>query len=142
MEIIIILAEMYLLLFSIYHIFQGILSVFFSDFAIEFNKKVYGFKPKETEQLKMNLKPWGSLALTMGVIGLIVYFNIETYSLILIGFSLLLFLRISYRMYYHKKIKEYWGVTIYQNIITILIQIIGILLFTILFLNRFHISLI
>ncbi|MCH7850906.1 MAG: hypothetical protein IH845_04660, partial [Nanoarchaeota archaeon] len=39
-----ILALVYLLLFSIYHLFTGIVSVFFSEFALKFYKKIYGLE--------------------------------------------------------------------------------------------------
>ena len=136
MEIMIILAEVYLLSFSIYHVFQGFLSVFFSEFAIEFNKKLYGYKPKETEQLKMNLKPWGSLAFVVGIIGLIIFFNLKSGFIILPAFALLLIFRMGYRIMYKKTIKEYWQVSNFQNVRTILIQIIGIILFVLLFIKN------
>lgn len=129
------LAEIYLLLFSIYHTIQGFISVFFSEFAIDLNRKIYGYKPKETEQLKMNFKPWGSLAFVVGIIGLIVFFNLNNCFIILPAFAFLLFLRMSYRIIYKKEIRDYWQVTIFQNFRAIMIQVIGIVLFILLFLK-------
>ena len=98
MSIIDILTLIYLVIFSVYHIIQGIMSVFYSEKAIKFNEKLYGYKPKETKQLIMNLKPWGSLALAIGVIGLIVALDINKYFIFLLAFAFLLGLRIGYRI--------------------------------------------
>lgn len=136
MSIIDILSLIYLVIFSIYHIIQGVMSVFFSEKAIKFNEKLYGYKPKETEQLIMNLKPWGSLALVVGVIGLIVALDIDRYFIFLLAFAFLLGLRIGYRVIFRKKIYGYWKVSLWQNWRTILIQIIGIILFSLFVINR------
>ena len=69
----------YLFLFSCYHIITGVISVFFPNFAIRFYKMLYGFHPKETEQLKMTLRPWGNFAIVTGVIGFMVLYNIDRY---------------------------------------------------------------
>ncbi len=136
MSIIDILTLTYLVIFSIYHIIQGIMSVFFSEKAIKFNEKLYGYRPKETKQLIMNLKPWGSLALAVGVIGLIVALDINKYFIFLLVFAFLLGLRIGYRIIFRKSIYDYWQVSLWQNWRTILIQIIGIIIFSLFVINR------
>lgn len=124
-----ILALVYLLLFSIYHLFTGIVSVFFSEFALKFYKKIYGFEPKETKLLKMNLKPWGNLALNLGVIGFIIFFNIDRYFLILFAFAFLLIIRIWYRITYRDYMKSELKISSFNNWKLIIIQLVGAVLF-------------
>jgi len=123
------LTLLYLLIFSIYHIIQGVISVFFSREAIKFNEKLYGYRPRETKELIMNLKPWGSLAFVVGITGLIVALDINKYFIFLLAFASLLGLRIGYRIIFRNSIYNYWQVSLWQNWRTILIQIIGIILF-------------
>jgi len=130
------LAYIYLLLFSIYHIIQGTASVFFPNFAIKFNEVLYGFKPKEKEQLKMTFRPWGSFAFAIGVSGFLVLMNMEEYFLFLIPFIILLIFRAGYRFILKKEIMDYWKVTKIQNWRMIIIQLIGFLLFTIFVISR------
>jgi hypothetical protein len=77
----------------------------------------------------MNFKPWGSLAFVVGISGLIVASNLDKYFMILFAFALLLTLRIYYRIYFRKDIYGFWKVGFWQNWRTIIIQVIGILLF-------------
>ena len=130
------LAYIYLFLFSIYHLIQGTVSVFFPDFAIKFNEVLYGFKPREKEQLKMTFKPWGSFAFAAGVSGFLVLINMEKYFLFLIPFAILLIFRAGYRLILKKEIMGYWKVTKIQNWRMMIIQLIGFLLFTIFVISR------
>src|SRR3989338_11303103 len=98
------LAYIYLFLFSLYHIIQGTVSVFFPDFAIKFNETLYGFKPKEKEQLKMTFRPWGSFAFAIGVSGFLVLYSMEKYFLFLIPFITLLMFRAGYRFILTKEL--------------------------------------
>ena len=119
----------YLFLFSLYHIITGIISVFFSDFALKFYKSIYGFQPKETKQLKMTFKPWGNLALVMGIVGFIVFFDLERFSPILFAFSTLLLIRVWYRIVLRAQLYQELGIQKSQNWRMIIIQIIGVVLF-------------
>jgi len=130
------LAYIYLSLFSLYHIIQGTVSVFFPDFAIKFNEFLYGFKPKEKEQLKMTFRPWGSFAFAIGVSGFLVLSNMEKYFLFLIPFAVLLIFRAGYRFILKKELMEYWKVTKIQNWRMIIIQLLGVILFTIFTISR------
>lgn len=130
------LAFVYLFLFSLYHVVQGAISVFFSDYALKFNEFLYGFHSREKKQLKMTLKPWGSFSLAIGVIGFLVFFNLEKYHLILIGFILLLLLRAGYRILLRKKLYSYWKASPSQNWRMIIIQLIGIILFILFIIKR------
>ncbi len=129
MSILDLLAAVYLFLFSFYHVIQGFLSVFFSDYALKFNEAVYGFHSKEKEQLKMTFKPWGSFSIAIGIIGFLVLFDLEKYFIILIGFASLLLLRAGYRVSLREKIYVYWKASPFQNWRMIVIQLIGIALF-------------
>jgi len=126
----------YLLPFSVYHVIQGFVSVFFSDFAIKFNESLYGFKPKETEQLKMTFKPWGSLAFAIGIVGFVILSNLDKYFLFLIPLAILLAFRAGYRFLYKGELRSYWKVSSIQNWRMILIQILGIVVFTIFTISR------
>jgi len=119
----------YLFLFSCYHIITGVISVFFPNFAIRFYKMLYGFHPKETEQLKMTLRPWGNFAIVTGVIGFMVLYNIDRFFLILFPFALLLSIRIWYRLELRSQLYRDLKVTKLQNWRMIIIQLLGAVLF-------------
>lgn len=129
MEFLRIATTIYLFLFSLYHVFTGLISIFFPDFALKFYKSVYGFHPIETQQLKMTLKPWGNLAMVMGIIGFIVLSDLKRYGFILFAFSILLLIRIWYRFTLRKQLISKLNMTPPQNQRMIIIQIIGALLF-------------
>ena len=77
----------------------------------------------------MSFKPWGNLALCVGVIGFIVLFNLNSYNLVLFAFSFLLLVRVWYRVVYGKDIKREWNISNVKNWRMIVIQIVGFLLF-------------
>src|SRR3989344_3976863 len=120
----------YLFLFSCYHIITGVISVFFPNFALRFYRILYGFHPKETEQLKMTLRPWGNFAIAIGVIGFMVLYNMDKFFLILFPFALLLLIRIGYRLKLRSQLYRDLKVTKVQNWRMIIIQLLGIILFT------------
>lgn len=130
------LTFIYLFLFALYHLITGVVSVFFSDFALKFYKVLYGFQPKETKQLKMTFKPWGSFAISTGIAAFVVLINLERYFLMLIPFAILLILRIGYRLGFRRELKNYWKVSFMQNWRMILIQLIGVILFCLFVINR------
>lgn len=103
--------------------------MFFPNFALKFYKTIYGFHPKETEQLKMTLRPWGNFAIMTGVTGFIVLFNLEKFFLFLLPFSLLLLIRIWYRLTLRKQLYKELKVKSIQNWRMIIIQLIGAILF-------------
>ena len=126
-----IIAVTYLFLFSIYHLITGIISVFFPKVALRFNKFMYGFQPIEKTQYFLIVRPWGNLALTIGIIGFIVLINIDDYYIILFAFIILLLIRIGYRIALRKELKKTLKITYTQNLRAILIQILGIIIFLI-----------
>lgn len=126
-----ILAIGYLFLFSLYHVITGVISVFFPKLALKFNKTLYGFQPPDTVQYFLIVRPWGNLALAVGVIGFIVLANINKYYLMLFAFIILLSIRVGYRIILRKELKETFKITYSQNLRAIIIQILGILLFLI-----------
>tara|TARA_Y100000310_G_C20701023_1_gene829892 strand:- start:1353 stop:1769 length:417 start_codon:yes stop_codon:yes gene_type:complete len=128
-EVIPILTFIYLFLFSIYHVFTGVISVFFSEYSLKFYKKIYGHQPKETKQLIMTFKPWGTMAIGIGFAGIIILFNLKKYSLLLIAFIAILGIRAGYRFLLRNELYNYWKVKPLQNWRMILIQLIGVLVF-------------
>src|SRR5262245_45764206 len=60
----------YLFGFSVYHVFTGMVSMFFPTFAMSFYKGLYGYDPVERKHLVLILKPWGALAFFAGFVGL------------------------------------------------------------------------
>ena len=120
----------YLFLFSLYHAITGVVSVFFPDFALRFYRILYGFHPKETEQLKITLRPWGNFAIAIGFIGFIVLFNLEKFFVILFPFALLLLIRVIYRVNLRNQLYKDLKVTKMQNWRMILIQLLGVILFS------------
>lgn len=123
------LALIYLFIFSLYHVITGIISVFFPKFSLKFYKAIYGVQPKETEQLLLTFKPWGNLALSTGVIGLFIFFNISLYFPLLIAFCLLLGIRIWYRTIFYSQAKKIFKITPFNNVKMIVIQLLGLFLF-------------
>ena len=131
------LAEIYLFLFSLYHVFTGIISVFFTKFAIRFYQKTYGFHPISINQLLIDAKPWGNLALVVGIIGFMTFFNLNVYFPILFVFCLLLSIRIGYRVYMQDQLYNDMKMKRSENIRMIIIQLMGIFLFMWLGLSKF-----
>lgn len=130
------LGYIYLFLFSLYHIITGIVAIFTSNFALRFYKTIYGFEPTETKQLLLTFKPWGALALTVGIIGFFVFSNINVYYPLLLAFSVLLLIRATARIIYYKQLHTQHHVTLTQNLRMILIQLLGIFLFIYIFLIK------
>ena len=60
----------YVSLLSIYHVFTGVISMFFPNFAFHFYKKFYGCDPLSKDMLVIVLKPWGALSIFAGIMGL------------------------------------------------------------------------
>ena len=119
----------YLFLFSLYHIVTGVTSVFFPRLALKFNKILYGFQPTDTIQYFLIVRPWGNLALAVGIIGFIVLVNLDKYYPILFVFIILLLIRIGYRIILRKELKKTFKISYAQNLRAILIQIAGIVIF-------------
>lgn len=126
------LAIGYLFLFSLYHIITGIISVFLPRLALKFNKALYGFQPTDNVQYFLIIRPWGNLALAVGMIGFVVLSNLDKYCMILFVFIILLLIRIGYRVILRSELKKAFKISYYQNLRAILVQVLGIVLFVIL----------
>ncbi len=138
-NIVLILVIIYLFLFSLYHVLTGVVSVFLSEYSLKIYKKIYGYHPKETKQLVMTFKPWGTMAIGLGVVGFIALFNLEVYYLMLIAFIVVLGIRAGYRVFLRKELYSYWNVKPIQNWRMIIIQLGGVLLFTIFVIGKLQI---
>lgn len=136
MEILQAATVVYLFLFSLYHIITGIISVLFSDFALKFYRKIYGFQPKETKQLTMIFKPWGNLAFAVGIIGFITLYNLDVFYPMLIAFITLLIIRVWYRFTFRNYLMEELKISPFQNWRMIIVQIIGIIIYLLFIFNK------
>ena len=87
----------YLVFLSGYHVFTGVVSMFFPGFAMSFYKRLYGCDPVEREQLEIVLKPWGALAIFAGVVGLAAAAAPDDYAGVIWALVGLLALRVYYR---------------------------------------------
>lgn len=86
-----------LLVFSLYHLVTGVVSVCFPEFSEVFYQKLYHFHPTMTEQYKLVLKPWGALAFFAGVAGLYAVSDPQRYRGVIVGILILLVTRVGYR---------------------------------------------
>lgn len=129
----IVLGDIYLFLFSLYHVITGIVAIFFSKFALRFYKILYGFDPIETEQLMLTFKPWGALALVVGIIGFFTFMRLDLYYPIFLAFIILLFIRAASRSIFFRQLHTKHHVTYLQNLRMVIIQLLGISLFLYLF---------
>jgi len=114
----------------------GLVSIFFPDTALMIYRRIYGIHPIELKQLKLTFRPWGNLALTVGLIGFVSLQDMVLYKEIIIMFSVLLLIRIGYRTYFQKKLKALFKITYSQNICMIIIQLIGVALFTLFYITH------
>ena len=133
------LAVASLVLFSIYHVLTGVIGGAFSEYSLKFYKAIYGFQPRETEQLLMTFKPWGTLAFVVGLMGFVMLLDIERYSLMFIPMAALLVLRMGYRFYWRQKMYDFWKITPAQNWRQIIIQFTGAVLFILYAISRLDI---
>ena len=133
------LAVASLALFSIYHVLTGVIGGAFSEYSLKFYRTIYGFQPRETEQLLMTFKPWGTLAFVVGLMGFVMLLDIERYSLMFIPMAALLVLRMGYRLYWRQKMYEFWQISPAQNWRQIIIQFSGAVLFIIYAISRLDI---
>ena len=135
MAIIEILGLVYLWCFSLYHVVTGFVSVMMPNFALKFYRTLYGFQPIETKQLQITLRPWGNLAFVIGVIGFIVISDLKRFGPICLAFSVLLAIRIFYRLAMRRQLYEDIKVTPFQNWRMIFLQALGVVLLTMLVLG-------
>ena len=127
-EILTLLCRSYLFILSLYHVFTGVVSFFFPEFAIQFYKRIYDCEPQHKKQLLINLRPWGALALFAGIVGLFAAYNPLAYRGVIIGLCVLLTLRINYRYMLRKELKDIGGIRPHRNLISITIIAMGILI--------------
>ena len=129
MDIILHIATAYLYIFAIYHIITGIISVWFAGFALKVYKTIYGFEANDETQLCLVLKPWGNLALCFGLLTSVLIITDSVSQMILVVLSLLLAIRIYYRLVFRSTMKKHFKISSAQNYKMVLIQLLGILLF-------------
>lgn len=110
-----ILCVSYLIALSVYHLFTGIASVFFTDFALKFYRSFYAFSPTDSSLLRMVLKPWGALAIFAGCVGLIAARDPHRSSGLIASLAALLAIRFAIRWTNAPTIKELFGIPQRRN---------------------------
>ena len=115
----------YVSLLSIYHVFTGVISMFFPNFAFYFYKKFYGCDPLSKDMLVIVLKPWGALSIFAGIMGLFAVYDPERYIGVIVSLVLLLFLRIYYRLFFEKDLYSKGKISPLRNRINVSLLFIG-----------------
>lgn len=109
----------YLCVLSVYHLFTGIVSMFFPDFAMNFYRWFYRCEPADRADLFLILKPWGALAAFAGVVGLFAAVDPTRYQGVIIGLILLLLFRIYYRLAFARRLEQHANITPRRNLVSI-----------------------
>lgn len=123
-----VIVQIYLLILSSYHIFTGIVSYEFPQFALKFYKKLYDTNPVEKKFLLHILKPWGALAFFAGVVGYFPAYDPVKHWGIILGLWLLLAMRVLYRSRFHKDVENLGGVAPHRNVISIMQIVVGVVI--------------
>jgi hypothetical protein len=127
-ELITTICRAYLLVLSIYHVFTGCISYFFPENAIRFYESFYDCKPPHPGQLKINLRPWGALALFAGIAGLFAAHDPFRYFGVVLGLCILLALRIGYRFLLRDALYTISGIAPHRNYFNIAIITLGVVI--------------
>jgi len=118
----------YLVVLSTYHLFTGLVSMFFPGFAMRFYKWFYSCEPPDREDLFLILKPWGALAAFAGIAGLYAAGDPERYKGIVLGLILLLAFRVYYRVAFALRLKEHAKIPLRRNLVNVAMIVLGILI--------------
>lgn len=121
----------YLALLSVYHVVTGIISFFFPRFALSFYKALYAIDPVEKRHLHIILRPWGALALCMGVAGLFAAVDPVRYVGVIAATLALLVLRVLYRLHLRHELRAISGIPYYRNYFNVGLIGVGIILLSI-----------
>ncbi len=122
------LCRAYLLVLSAYHLFTGVVSMFFPDFAMKFYKWFYSCEPPEREDLFLILKPWGALAAFAGIAGLYAAGDPFRYRGVVLGLILLLSFRIYYRIAFARGLQQHASIPSGRNLLNAGMIALGILI--------------
>ena len=109
----------YLFVLSGYHVLTGVISYCFPGFALSFYKALYGCDPIERRHLSLILKPWGALAICVGVAGLFAGYDPHRHVGVVAAILVLLVLRITYRLLCREQLRELSGISPRRNLISV-----------------------
>lgn len=122
------LCRIYLCILSAYHLFTGIVSMFFPKFAMDFYKRFYSCTPPDREDLFLILKPWGALAVFAGIAGFYAAADPGRYRGVILGLILLLAFRIYYRTVFGRMLARHANIPSRRNILNIAMIALGIVI--------------
>ena len=122
------LCRTYLCILSAYHLFTGIVSMFFPYFAMEFYKRFYSCTPPDREDLFLILKPWGALAAFAGIAGFFAAADPDRYRGVILGLILLLAYRIYYRMVFGGMLAKHANIPSQRNFLNVVLIAFGIVI--------------
>lgn len=124
------LCRTYLYILSAYHLFTGMVSMFFPDFAMTFYKWFYSCEPPDREDLFLILKPWGALAAFAGIAGLYAADDPTRYKGVVLGLILLLSFRMYYRLAFARRLNQHANIPLRRNLVNVSMIALGILIMT------------
>lgn len=133
------LCSSYLYILSGYHLFTGVVSMFFPGFAMRFYKWFYGCEPPDREDLYLILKPWGALAAFAGIAGLYAAEDPHRYRGVILGLILLLSFRIYYRMAFAGKLAKHARIPRRRNMLNVGMIALGAVILISWYLNDHYI---
>jgi hypothetical protein len=122
------LCRAYLYVLSAYHLFTGMVSMFFPGFAMTFYKWFYKCEPPDREDLYLILKPWGALAAFAGIAGLYAAGDPVRYRGVILGLILLLSFRIYYRMVFSGKLERHANIPRRRNLLNTCLIALGVII--------------
>ena len=122
------LCQTYLYILSVYHLFTGVVSMFFPDFAMTFYKWFYSCEPPDREDLFLILKPWGALAAFAGIAGLYAAGDPTRYKGVVLGLILLLSYRMYYRLAFARRLNQHANIPLRRNLLNVGMIALGILI--------------
>jgi len=118
----------YLFVLSTYHLWTGGISYFHPGFAMKFYQRFYDCNPVEQRHLRIILRPWGALAIFAGMAGMTVVTDPIHHPATLGSLTLLLLLRIGYRIGMRTELREISGIAPHRNWISIGCLVLGTLI--------------
>lgn len=119
------LVRIYLFIFALYHLTNGIITFCFTYLAVPFNRFLYDFHPNMDAQLFLASKPWGALSIFTGLVSMFAFRDPQRYRGVIYSLIGLLLLRASYRFIYAEMMHEVVKTQFHRNYISIAILILG-----------------
>lgn len=124
----ILIARGYLGILSSYHIVTGAISFFSPGFALSFYKALYAVDPVEKRHLHIILRPWGALAMGIGVVGWFAAVDPVRYVGVILALLLLLILRAVYRIGLRHELLAISRIPSRRNWLNVALIVVGIII--------------